>query len=99
MYSEKVRAAVEANAAGEDVAWDLGIAGSTEGMFLALLLQVPSPILGQSAIQANIVFGKGMSTTDQEIDQIVTNSLEQLRLARTQMLAQPPSGPEPLLRG
>jgi hypothetical protein len=88
-FCETIRAAIEGNSAGDDIAWETGLAGTSEGLVFALLIQMPSPVLGQQ-LQANVIFGQGVATSDGEIADVVTKTLEGLRQARSQVLASRP---------
>lgn len=87
MFLGKVQAAIEANAAGDDLGWEMGIAPTMEqGLVNTVVIEMASPIIGAVPLRAMISFGKGMATTDDEIANVITNTLEELRKARSQML-------------
>ena len=92
-FSPVIEQALEENHGDDEVWWEIGLAPTEMGLVPAVLIQMPSPVIGQ-ALGAQIAFGKGFQTTEDEIAKTVADALESMRQNRSAMLAGVPQTPE-----
>ncbi len=81
-----IEAAVEANKQGDNIDWDLGSGMGPQGqLFHFMTLVIPSPILGDTIATTGMIMN-AREVTGEQVAQLVQQSLEALRAARTEKL-------------
>lgn len=86
-------AAIDKHGQGERVVWDCSIVPIQNSPHeepkptCAVMVWFPGPVLG-TVVNGSFLIHNPLSTTEEEIDEVMASFLEQLRQARSQQLAQ-----------
>lgn len=87
-----VDAAVEKHAQGDSIVWEFGLGPGPQGQpMVSIVLWLPGAVM-DTAINGIINISNPMQVTEENIDQIIGGTLEQLRAQRSQQLGAVPAG-------